>query len=516
MAERIRLLMVEDSEDDEALVLHALKQGGLEPVHERVQTERDLRAALDREAWDMVISDYSMPGFDGFSAFKVLKETGKEVPFIFVSGRLGEETAVEAMRLGASDYFTKGNLKRLVPAVQRELRKMEDRRRRVDAESALASAEAQLRQSQKMEALGRLAGGVAHDFNNLLTIMTGYLALMAESPDDAALRAQGLDHLQGCVERSAALTRQLLALGRRQPQERQPTALNGLVKEVGRMLGRVIGEDVELFYALQPDLPAVFADAGQVEQVLLNLAINARDAMTGGGRLTIATELSALTAAQLPTGSEAKPGPFARLSVADSGSGMSPEVLEHIFEPFFTTKGEHLGTGLGLSMVYGIVRQHGGHVSVQSVPGQGSRFDIYLPLAGSIESARPAEAPAPPATEGNARILLVEDEPALRSLLLAALTRHGFRVKAVGDPDEALVLAAEPGGRVDLLLTDLTLPKMDGKEMAQRFEALQPKAKILFMTGYAMDAEELDGRPCLHKPFSPKDLVGRVVQLLGH
>lgn len=514
MGQPIRLLLVEDSEDDEALVLLALKQGGLEPRHLRVQTEQALRSALDQEGWDLVISDYSMPGFDGFSAFKVLKETGKEVPFIFVSGRLGEETAVEAMRLGASDYLTKGNLRRLAPAVQREMRKMEDHRRRRAAEQALASAEAQLLQAQKMEAVGRLAGGVAHDFNNMLTVMTGYLALMKEAPGDEALREQGLQELQACVDRAASLTRQLLTLGRRQPQTRRPVALNELVKDVGRMLGRVIGEDIELRYSLAQDVPSALVDPGQIEQVLLNLAINARDAMAGGGVIEILTDAADLALEQIPAGSEAEPGRYCRLTVKDDGCGMPPGVLARIFEPFYTTKGEGQGTGLGLSTVYGIVRQHGGHVSVESRPGQGSRFDVYLPLAIAL-------APAPPPQKarvewkGSGRILLVEDEAPLRLLLGSALRRAGFEVLEAVAPEEALALGAQPDKAVDLLLSDLTMPKMDGRELARRFKRLQPGVKVLFITGYAADADDLDGQPCLHKPFSPSELARRVQKVLG-
>jgi signal transduction histidine kinase len=518
MPELIRILMVEDSPEDEALLLRTLQKGGLSVAHERVQTETEMRAALERAPWDLVLSDYSMPSFDGIAAYNILRATGREIPFIFVSGNLGEETAVEAMRLGVSDYFIKGKLQRLVPAIQRELRKTDDRRARHQAESALQAAKDQLQHAQKMEALARLAGGVAHDFNNLLTVILGHLDLLRDGDLDAAAVRSAADEIQVCVERATELTKQLLALGRRQPSQIRAVDLNQVVQDVGKMISRLIGEDIEVAYELAAALPPVQSDPGQVEQLLLNLAINARDAMPKGGHLRISTRLLRLSAAQLAAAPDARPGDFALLEVQDSGTGIAPEVLEHIFEPFFTTKDSGQGTGLGLSTVYGIVRQNRGHLSVHSVLGQGSSFQVHLPVSAEALRKAPPAVSQPLLPKSGGVILLVEDEDGLRRLAVAVLSKLGYTVLPARDPHEALdVEAGHPGG-IDLLLTDLTMPKMSGHELARRLSPRRPRMRVLYMTGYAPPdtPEELNGQPvrCLLKPFLPSDLAREVQQLL--
>ena len=514
----IKVLLVEDSPDDESLLLRALSKGGLAVEHERVQTEEAMRRCLQQGPWDLVISDYSMPAFNGIRAYSVLRESGKDIPFIFVSGNLGEETAVEAMRLGVSDYFLKGNLKRLVPAIQRELRKMEDRRARGVAELALQSAEQQLMQAQKMEALGQLAGGVAHDFNNLLTVIYGYVEMLKTTKDDPAVMEKGLTEIRACADRAAALTRQLLAVGRRQHLKPKPTDLNASVEGVGRMLDRIIGEDVAVEYALEEGLPKVMADAGQLEQVLLNLAINARDAMPRGGKLRIETRAMVLSRSHLTGAPDIEPGRFALLAVCDSGQGMEAGLIDRIFEPFFTTKPEGKGTGLGLSTVYGIVKQSKGHIQVDSKLGEGTCFRVFLPIAeGMALPGVPGKSlDAELGLAGTGTVLLVEDEPALRGLVKAVLLHYGYEVIDTGDPEQALELGRRHAGAVDLLITDLTMPKMNGRQLAEQLASERPGLKVLFMTGYAMPtvAEELDRGDWMAKPFLPSEMLAKVQELL--
>jgi two-component system cell cycle sensor histidine kinase/response regulator CckA len=314
-----------------------------------------MSASLESGHWDVVISDHSLPRFDAPSALRLLRERGLDRPFVIVSGAIGEETAVAAMKAGASDYVMKGNLARLAPAVERALRESAEHARRVQLEG-------ELRQSQKMEAVGRMAGGIAHDFKNILTAMSGYAELLAMRLGDDP-RGDYARQITRAAARGTALIQQLLAFSRRQELQLHLLELNAAVEESHPLLRQLLGRDVRLELRLAPDAGQVTADPVQLQQVLMNLAVNARDAMDGRGTLTLAT---------------GRRGGFGMIAFRDTGRGMDAETQARIFEPFFTTKGEH-GTGLGLSTVYGIVTQSGGKVEVESAPGQGALFTILLP-----------------------------------------------------------------------------------------------------------------------------------------
>ncbi|MGH9489643.1 MAG: PAS domain S-box protein [Terriglobales bacterium] len=374
--------------------------------------------------------------------------------------------------------------------------------------------EQQLRQSQKLEAMGRLAGGIAHDFNNLLTVITGYsdIALLRLGQPDSLRKP--LEEIKRAGERAAGLTRQLLAFSREQAVAPQVLDLNRLVEGMEQMLRPLIGEPIRIRLRLAGGRVLVRADAAQIEQMLLNLAVNARDAMPSGGDLTLTTGQ-----AELPPGlgpGRPAPGRYALLCVADTGCGMAPEVQARIFEPFFTTKERGKGTGLGLAMVYGIMRQSGGYVEVKSEPGQGSQFYLYFPVVAEHE-APVREAPAGGAAATQATILVAEDEDGVRALVRDTLTAHGFRVLESRDGREALQICSDHPGRIDLLLTDVVMPNMDGRRLAERLHALRPETKILFMSGYA-DPQLGDNRslgPLLQKPFAPDAVPARVRELLG-
>ena len=383
---------------------------------------------------------------------------------------------------------------------------------RIEAEEERRKLQAQLVQAQKMESIGRLAGGVAHDFNNLLTVINGYsdMALERVRPEDP-LRKE-LEQIRKSGERAAALTRQLLAFSRKQRLQPRLLDLNHIVREIEPMLRRLMGERVRVGVALHRDRLGVLADQHQMEQVVMNLAVNARDAMPEGGRLSIETACIELDEAAAKLQPEAKAGSYAVLTVEDTGAGMNEETRLRIFEPFFTTKQTGQGTGLGLSMVHGIVAQSGGFIEVTSEPGKGARFKLYLPAAQGAPGSCEAETEcAPP--RGEETVLVVEDEVEVRKYATEALKAYGYRVVPCGSAAEALALCEKPDQAVDLVVTDIVMPDIGGPELAERLAALRPGIPVLFMSGYPGGAtEDLEGRegvPFLQKPFSARNWPGR-------
>jgi two-component system cell cycle sensor histidine kinase/response regulator CckA len=383
------------------------------------------------------------------------------------------------------------------------------------------SLEQQLRQAQKMEAIGQLAGGVAHDFNNLLTVILGFTELAAAEVETGSRQSEPLGEIRKAGERAAVLTRQLLAFSRRQVLEPKILDLNALITDLERMLRRLIGEDVELATALDPGVGPVRADVGQIEQVILNLAVNARDAMPTGGKLTIETRNVELDESYAREHVAVRPGSYAMLAVTDTGTGMSAETKSHMFEPFFTTKGQGKGTGLGLATVYGIVKQSEGNIWVYSELGRGATFKIYLPLVKSDSSpveARPSDArPA----RGSETVLLVEDEDAVRTLTRRILEGFGYSILEARKGEAALELARRHSQPIHLLLTDVVMPDMGGPELAERMRRVRPDTKVLFMSGYTDDAVVrhgiiANGVHFLQKPFTPEALARKVRETLDH
>jgi len=378
--------------------------------------------------------------------------------------------------------------------------------------------EQQLRQSQKMEAVGRLAGGIAHDFNNLLMVISGYCEfLLQKLGPDPALRGFAQE-IANAADRATALTRQLLAFSRKQVLTPKVLDLNAIVSEHLKMLPRLIGEDIELVTVPARQLGKVKADPGQIEQVVMNLVVNARDAMPGGGKLTIETTNVTLDEAYARRHPGVTAGEYVMLAISDSGMGMDAETQSHIFEPFFTTKGQK-GTGLGLSMVYGIVKQSGGYIWVYSEIGHGTTFKVYLPrVAEAQEEPALQSAPAEPSL-GHETILVVEDEPQLRDLTRQFLERHGYSVLVAENGASALEVAQRHGGFIHLLLTDIIMPVMNGRELAQRMAVLSPKTRIVFMSGYTENAVWRNGMiensvNFLQKPFTLDALTRKVREVL--
>ncbi|MDB6037416.1 MAG: sensor protein, partial [Verrucomicrobiales bacterium] len=593
--------------------------------------------ALIEGTWDLVISDYVLPRFTGMEALRILQEADLSLPFVIISGKIGEDVAVEALKAGASDYLLKDRLTRLGPAIERALEEHAQYRRRQQSEQALRESEERYRRLvesspeaifiysegkfvfinpagvklfgaaspvdligksvldlihpdyhagaseymrltlqgvdrpllqlqvvpltgdpvmveaigrdisyhgdsaahmicrditerkrmeeqyqnvQKMEAIGRLAGGVANDFNNLLTVIIGYSGLVrsALGPDNSA--SKDLEQISTSAERAASLTQQLLALSRKQVIAPIETNLNILISKSHDLLSRILGEGVEIVQRFAPDLGPVRADPDQIQNVILNLAAQARASMPGGGRFSIETRNVHLTEKDLSAGPTLRPGDYILLTISDSGRGFSKEVEDHIFEPFY--RSEHGGlqaSGLGLASVYGVVRQHGGHVAFTSEVGKGSTFRIFLPQLQTISKALPAnraqfgDGPVDPT------VLVVEDEAVLRDFAQLVLLKKGYTVLLAEDGAEALKVAENYGRPIHLLFTDVVMPQIGGVELGREIRRIYPEINVLYTSGYPRDGVLEQGIvdsnfEFLTKPYTAQILLHRVGQLL--
>jgi two-component system cell cycle sensor histidine kinase/response regulator CckA len=640
MSHAIRALILEDNRSDALPLLSALQNDGFEVEYVHVDSEDDFRRALDQD-FDVILSDYSLPQFDALRALAIGRERAPDVPFIMISGTIGEDTAVEVMKAGAADYLLKDRLGRLGGAVARGLELRRVKREKHEAErmaylrdraieacsqavviadalspdmpvlyanqafeaitgyrrdevvgrncrflqgpetdpaavtavrqalltgrpcaveilnyrkdgtrfwNALTVApvrdaagrvthfvgtqsdvtekktlERQLLQAQKLEAVGRLAGGIAHDFNNLLTIILGYSEFVLSEPHSEEA-PELIREIQRAGERAASLTRQLLLFSRKHVAAPQVFNLNEVVNAAQKLLQRLIGDDLRLATDLDPTECYVQADPSQVEQVLMNLVVNARDAMPKGGDVRITTR-------NVPCGEWANPDPtlslpgsgssaeeWVRLSVADTGHGMDEATLQRIFEPFFTTKEGGKGTGLGLSMVFGVIKQAGGAIEVQSRPGAGATFDIYLPSAKEIlrRTALSVEYRPP---RGSETVLLVEDNADVRSFTRMALEGHGYAVLEADGGPAALELARRHTGPLHLLVTDVVMPEMSGRELAEKLHEEFKQLEVLYVSGFMEEAlihygVRTGSVAFLQKPFTSGALARRVRDLL--
>jgi len=634
----LRILHLEDNPRDHELVCRALaeKESAYEFVH--VANGAEFAAALDREKFDLILSDYTMSGYDGTAALALAREKCPEVPYLAVSNTLGEERAIEILKNGATDCVLKGRIEQLRPAVRRALRESGERAKQRTTEEALRRAEgrfrdifenavegiyqstpqgrlldlnramaricgyasreelsacvhdlghdlhvdpphrsefdrllntqgqvlgyesmikrkdgsiiwisenaravhdaqgallyyesmvtditprrlleSQLRQAQKMEAVGQLAGGMAHDFNNVLAIVIGYARLLLDRgtmPPDAV---EPLTQIFIAGTRAANLTRQLLVFSRSEPVDRRAIDLNPVVAGVMEMLRRLIGEHIKLEFTQSPAPATAQADAGMMEQVLMNLALNARDAMSKGGTLTIAMEHVTVSDAAGRRHPAARPGEFICLSVRDTGCGIPPENLPRIFEPFFTTKEAGHGTGLGLAMAFGIVKQHQGWIEVESEVGTGTCFRIMLP-AVPVAAAATADQLAKPAgmCRGTETVLIVEDEPAVREFTAIVLRDSGYRVLQACSGVEALEVWKWHASRIALLVTDLVMPDgLGGVELAARLRMEKPALRVVLTSGYPNESIDKVFRPpagthFLKKPYKPQELAQTV------
>jgi signal transduction histidine kinase len=510
----LKILIVEDSPADAELVLAELRRAGFAPEWKRVEDEAGFLAEL-KNAPAIILSDYSMPRFSGLRALELLRASELNIPFILISGTVGEEIAVEAIKQGASDYFLKDRLARLGPAVRRALQE-------VAGQVERRKLEEQFIQAQKMEVLGQLAGGVAHDFNNILAVIMGYCDLIAnELGADSPLQSYA-GEIRHASERAVGLTRQLLIFSRRQTV--QPVVLNPdeVVSDLDKMLRRLLDENVILKCAPGNQTGRIKADPGYIGQVLMNLVVNARDAMPNGGTLTIATRNVTLAAGDLGAHPGARPGEYVMISVTDTGTGMTDEVKAHIFEAFFTTKPAGKGTGLGLSTCQTIVQQSGGHIAIISAPGQGSTFQVYFPRVDEPVDEETRFISAGPLPRGTETLLLVEDEPTVRHMAERILAGQGYEVLTAANGQDGLHVAREHRGPpLRLVITDVVMPVMNGKVMAEWLQATYPDLKVLFTSGYTDDLIAKQGVlesgvEFLSKPYTSAQLARKVRHLLDH
>ncbi|HKP96180.1 MAG TPA: response regulator [Fibrobacteria bacterium] len=519
----IRVLIVEDSEEDSELIKFELDRGGIEHFNRRVATEAEFSAALEGSKWDVILSDYSLPGFGGLKALQMLKAREIDIPFILISGTIGEDIAVETMKAGAHDYLIKGKLSRLIPIIYREMREFEIRSSHRKIQDVIRKSEERLRIAQKMEAVGRLAGGIAHNFNNLLTVMSGYNEMALASLDPAHALRGDLEQVKDSVAKATFLTRQLLDFSRGKVMAPQPMDLNAAVRETHQMLVPMIRADIEFTLQTEAGQSRIKADPVQIRQIVMNLVLNARDAMPAGGKLQLRTGNAFLKEPFPDFATRFKPGPYVTFTVEDSGIGMDEKTREHVFEPFFTTKEFGKGTGLGLATVYGIVSHCGGQIQVQSQPGKGSTFCVYFPsLEGNISLPPPVPAAKPESgalPRGAGSILLAENDDGVRTLVLHVLRRNGYQVLAASNGEEALQLSQECE-RIHLLLTDVVMPGMSGMQLANRLSQLHPESKIIFMSGYNVADIESEryanlSLDILEKPFSPERLLRKIQATLA-
>jgi signal transduction histidine kinase len=512
-----KILHLEDDVCDAELVAEALTDGGLKVDITLVSTGDDFVTSLNQDSFDLIISDYKLPSFDGSMALSLAREICPATPFIVVSGTVGEEAVVEMMKQGATDFVLKGRLNRLALAVRRALAEVAARNEKLLAEKALRKSEDQLRQAQKLEAIGQLAGGIAHDFNNLLTVINGRSQLMMTRLKPGDKMRSELELIYKTGERAAKLTRQLLAFSRQQVLEPRVICLNTVAVEMEKMLRRLIPENIELMTSLDQTLGRVKVDPSQIEQVILNLVVNARDAMPNGGKLVIETANKTLNEDYCRARTDLTPGRYVRLAVSDTGHGMSDLIRARIFEPFFTTKGKDKGTGLGLSTVFGIVKQSHGHIEVYSEVGKGTSFKIYFPQTDESASMTSGTRTAVP--EGKEVILIVEDEKDVRDFVRDLLEANNYLVLLAQDGNEALSLCESHKDRIDLLVSDVVMPNLGGPELVEKLRPLHPETKLLFMSGYTDRAIVRDGvlesgMDFIHKPFTPQSLARKVREVL--
>ena len=516
MSAPLIVLHVEDAPEDSELIQAALASDGLDCTISRVETREAFLAALERKDLDLVFSDFMLPAFDGFAALAVARERRPDLPFILISGTIGEEAAIESMKRGATDYVLKDRLTRLAPAVRRAL---EERRMARERSEAVA----QLRQAQKMEALGQFAGGIAHDFNNILTVILATADLLRshlghEHPD---LDGQ-IHELAEAAARGRQLIARLMSFGRREVLAPRALDVGTATREAVETFRYLLPADIEVRFAARDGTPAAWVDPGSLTQVLMNLATNARDAMPEGGQLEVTVEEA--SEARRASATQPLAGRFVRVAVRDNGTGMDEETKRRALEPLFTTKPSGKGTGLGLAMVLGLMQQHQGTVNIESTPGQGTLIELFFPAAPAGAAAERTSGPhadaAPPAALGAATLLIADDDAAVRRVLGRALERFGYRVLSAADGAEALATIERREWAVDLIISDANMPKMSGPELYRALRASGRAMRFLATSGGAarLQADAAEPDPYLRvlpKPWTVEELVTAVRDLLG-
>ena len=525
MPKTLKLLFIEDNKNDCDLVIEHLRDNGYAVSFERVESEDKLVQALEDNQFDVIFSDYNLPKLDVDTVIAVIQKKAPKVPIIVLSGTVSETVAVKTVKTGAKDFILKNNLTRLIPAIERELVEANTHRLHLRVEAELKKKEQELRQAQKLEAVGQLAGGVAHDFNNILAVILmqveGAIESLDENPElkkKTASVYNSLEQIQRAGQRAANLTRQLLAFSRRQVIQPKVLDVNEVITEMGEMLSRVIEENIKLEFDLDKNCKHILVDPGHFQQILMNLVVNSRDAMPMGGKIILKTENSGIDQdVALKTNSVS--GDYTLLKVIDTGLGMTEEVQKHMFDPFFTTKEVGKGTGLGLSTVYGIVKQNKGLIFADSEVNKGTTFRVYFKQADEDAPVLALESHRAKAVGGSETILVVEDENDLRELVCHSLKNSGYTVLEARDGVVALEFLKTYKKPIDLVLTDVVMPNMGGRELSEHAKGLKHKSKFLFLSGYTEDVLLQQGinsgqSQFIEKPFALKTLLNKIRDIL--
>jgi len=517
LSQYVNILMVEDNPGDAQLLQEYLTEG-LGAGYRITHCDRlgDALKFLDREACDIILLDLSLPDSRGLPTFLNLHGKASDIPIVILTGFDDESLASQAMQRGAQDYLPKNSLDG--HQLARTIRYAIERKQ---WEETIRAREERINRMQKMEAIGRLSGGIAHNFNNILTAIFGNCELLLPRVvvDPKALRYT--EAIQRAAQRASSLTRELMAFCRKQPMHPQPVQVNEVIRDMEQLLHGVISKDIGFEFTLDPNLGQILADPVQVEQIVLNLVLNARDAMPDGGKITLRTAAITLSTPLEGTPDRTPPGSYIAMSISDTGKGIDPAVIPHIFEPFFTTKEEGKGTGLGLATVYGIVKQNHGFIHVSSEKESGTAFTLYLPRqAGEIRQPEPPEPKPAAVPKGTETLLLVEDEANVSSVLAELLTEQGYHVLIAADGEEALTLFRQHADRIHLVISDIHMPGINGYEFARRLKALSPQTKIILISGNAEDRASKDRddtliAALLPKPFSSQTLTRTIRSVLA-
>ncbi len=482
--DKLRILLIDDDEDDYLITEDLLYDIG-EQKYQLDWAASYLSAtdAIARREHDIYLVDYRLGQETGLDVMRWAIANNIDTPFILLTGQGDHRVDMEAMEAGAADYLVKGQMDARL--LERSIRYAIERHR---GQKVQLQLEAELRQSQKMEAIGHMAGGIAHDFNNILTAIMSYVSLAKREIEPDSTIYQRLVGIEETSMRGASLTGQLLTFARRQVTVPRLVNLNDVILNLDKLLRRLITADIELVILPAPDLGIARVDPGQLEQILINLVVNARDAMPDGGKLTISTQQMFVDVEQTRHFVDFETGSYVVLQVRDTGTGISEEVKSRIFEPFFTTKELGKGTGLGLATCYGIVKQSHGHIDVESELGAGSVFTLYFPCVKNAQTKAPGTAVSSPEDlkGGKETILVVEDEPALRQIIAEFLEQHGYHILTAEHGEDALRLVENNGDlQLDLLVTDMVMPRLGGTSLAEAMKKRQPNLKVMFMSGYA-------------------------------
>jgi len=512
MKQTLNILHIEDSEEDSELISRLLVSNGFQCNITRVETRPQVFDELEKNSFDLILADCKLPAFSGLRALEIAHALKPETPFVFVSGTIGEETAIESLRNGATDYVLKDRLSRLVPAVRRALAEAEER-------TMCRKLQQRLREAGRLEAISTLSNGIAHDFNNILTIILGHASLLTMEHENPARILEISGTISDAARRGSEIVQQLLAFARKSDGHVAPTDLNLYLGSHLNSLKERTRSEVELKFEPAKDLPHILADAAQLDRILANLIANSGDAISGEGQITLSTKL--VTAMEIPDLlPEFASENYVCLTVTDTGKGIDSTTREHVFEPFFTTKERGRGTGLGLPVVYGLMQAHHGYVDVKSEIDKGTSISLFFPATKhAVSNSTPVAHQSNPALSGSETILIVEDEADVSFFLETMLQSHGYHILNAADAEQAMSLFKEHRNDIQLVFSDVGLPKVDGISLCEKLKLLKPKLPLVLASGYPTKEfkERLDHlapQAFLSKPYNSLDILQSVRKAL--